>query len=105
MFKSDDSGLTWKRLGNELQSIGVFDIEVDHNDSQKLYIATENGFYYSIDGGDSWKLSNSGIKEPWLLSVEVDPANPKIIYAGSSGGGVFKTENGGGDGWRRSIKD
>ena len=103
LFKSDDSGLTWKRLGNELQSIGVFDIEVDHNDSQKLYIATENGFYYSIDGGDSWKLSNSGIKEPWLLSVEVDPANPKIIYAGSSGGGVFKTESGG-ESWKAVNK-
>lgn len=103
LFKSDDSGTTWKRLGNELQSISVFDIEVDYNDSQKLYIATENGFYYSIDGGDSWKLSNSGIKEPWLLSVEVDPVNPKIIYVGSSGSGVFKTENGG-ESWKAVNK-
>jgi len=83
----------------------VFDIEVDHNDSQKLYIATENGFYYSIDGGDSWKLSNSGIKEPWLLSVEVDPANPKINLCWFVLGAVFlkqKVEESPG---RQLIKD
>lgn len=99
LFKSDDGGSTWKQLGREIQTKNVFDVEIDPNDSQKMYVATDNGVYMSIDGGETWREINNGIKELWLFSIEIDPTNPKIMYVGSDGGGVFKTENSG-ESWK-----
>jgi photosystem II stability/assembly factor-like uncharacterized protein len=99
LLKSDDGGSTWKQLGREIQTRNVLDVEIDPNDSQKMYVATENGVYRSTDGGETWREINNGIKELWLFSIEIDPTNPKIMYVGSYGGGVFKTENGG-ESWK-----
>jgi photosystem II stability/assembly factor-like uncharacterized protein len=99
LFKSDDGGSTWKQLGREIQTRNVLDVEIDPNDSQKMYVATDNGVYRSTDGGETWREINNGIKELWLFSIEIDPTNPKIMYVGSDGGGVFKTENGG-ESWK-----
>jgi len=99
LFKSDDSGTTWKQLGIDIQKRSVFDVEFDPKDSLKMYVATDNGVYASSNGGETWKAMSSGIKELWLLSIEIDPTNAKVMYAGSHGGGVYETESGG-DSWK-----
>ena len=47
---------------------------------------------------DAWTTQGPGNIGARVNTVAVNPENPNIIYAGFSGGGIYKTENGG-DSW------
>ena len=48
---------------------------------------------------DVWTAANSGLPENTKVNaIAIDPSNPETVYAGTSGGGVFKTTDGG-DSW------
>jgi photosystem II stability/assembly factor-like uncharacterized protein len=61
------------------------------------------GVYRSIDGGKSWQSINelkvkgerSDNPPAIVYSVAIDPKNSDIIYVGTSGRGLYKTENNG----------
>ena len=79
---------------------GISDIDVDSNNSLRLYAATSDGVYRSTDGGASWHLSIGG----FFRDLVIDPQNSDVIYTGpcddSYRYGVFKSTDGG-DSWTR----
>src|SRR5262249_22662750 len=50
----------------------------------------------STDGGDSWSAANAGLEFTDVFGLAIDPTTPTTLYVGTSSGGVFKSENGGG---------
>jgi len=63
VFKSADSGSTWKLDGTILNTQGkimtlgnvsITKIVLDPNDHAAVYLATSSGLFYSYDAGDSW---------------------------------------------------
>ena len=118
IYKSTDAGKTWTHLGlRDGQQIPK--IEVDPKNPNRLFVAVlghpygpneERGIFRSTDGGQSfqkvlYKDENTGGKD-----VDIDPSNPDIVYAvmwearqgpwengawGGSGGGIFKSTDGG----------
>lgn len=94
--------LAWKRvsLGQVFPRDTVATIVIDPKDPDVLYAGMENaGIYKSIDGGLSWQPSHFGVSNSNAESLAIDPQNPQILYAGTMGG-IFKTEDGGGN-WSR----
>jgi hypothetical protein len=67
VFKSTDGGQTFNQIpsttpsstGDEFANIGK--IEVDPNNSSKIFIAAQRGIRVSTDGGDSWNNPLSGL--------------------------------------------
>ncbi len=125
IYRSNDGGITWTHLGlHDGQQIPQ--IAVDPKDPNRLFVAVlghpygpnqERGIYRSLDGGATfkrvlWKDENTG-----GCDVVIDPANPEIVYAGmwearqgpwengafGSGGGLFKSTDGG-ETWRPLTK-
>jgi photosystem II stability/assembly factor-like uncharacterized protein len=118
IYKSTDAGRTWTHLGlRDGQQIPK--IAVDPRNPNRLFVAvlghpygpnTERGIFRSTDGGRTfekvfYKDENTGGKD-----VDIDPSNPDIVYAtmwesqqgpwenaawGGTGGGVFKSTDGG----------
>lgn len=88
IFKSTDGGETWMNTG--LIGVLAFDIDVDPNDSDNVYLAGGSGVVRSTDGGVSW----TGGTGPFvsgtnfalaILALEINPDDGTIFAATQSG--------------------
>ena len=86
VFKSTDRGNNWTQINNGLDSLETNILTVDPNNSETLYLGTDDdGVYKSTDGGDSWKkLTVSSIPRSFGVGdIIVDPQNSNNIYIGT----------------------
>jgi photosystem II stability/assembly factor-like uncharacterized protein len=96
IFKSIDSGVSWRNL----TSIGVDQqvfpaLAVDPTNPSIVYSATDaQGVIKSTNGGSSWSASNTGITTTGVDSFAIVPSSPQTIYAGTDGG-IYKSTDGG----------
>ncbi len=91
ILKSIDSGLSWSIKSNGLpDNIGVINWIVGN--SQKIFIATNQGVYLSANQGELWAAADSGLTS---LNVNALLIKDSLLFAGTSGGGISKsTDNG-----------
>ena len=83
VFKSIDSGNNWTQINNGLNSLETNVLAVDPNDSDVLYLGTDDdGIYKSINGGENWKklipTASFGVGD-----IIVDPQNSNNVYMGT----------------------
>ena len=86
VFKSTDRGNSWTQINNGLDSLETNILTVDPNDSETLYLGTDDdGVYKSTDGGESWKkLTVSSLSKSFGVGdIIVDPQNSNNIYIGT----------------------
>lgn len=99
ILKSTDGGLTWsKSLDWSYQNQkGVQAIQVDQNDPTKVYAATTDGIYRSLNSGDDWELVLSVI-----MATDVEVNGNNIVASagnfGTVGKGIYTSVDGG-DNW------
>jgi photosystem II stability/assembly factor-like uncharacterized protein len=126
IYKSTDSGKTWKHLGlRDGQQIGA--IIVDPRDPNRLFVAVlghpyganeERGVFRSTDGGESFQKVLYKDENTGAIALAFDPSNAQIIYADlwsarqgpwengawqGPGSGLFKSTDGGST-WRQLTK-
>lgn len=122
VWKTTNSGTTWKPIFDNQTSFSIGAIAVDPSNPHTIWVGTgENvggrhvaigdGIYVSYDDGATWK--NMGLKNSEHLSkIVVHPEDSNIIWAVSqgplwtSGGerGVYKSTDGG-KSWKRTLGD
>ncbi len=122
VWKTMNSGTTWKPIFDSQPSYSIGCITIDPNNPHTIWIGTgENvggrhvafgdGIYVSHDDGKSWK--NMGLKNSEHLSkIIVHPESSDVIWVASqgplwsSGGerGVYKSTDGGNT-WKRTLGD
>ncbi len=118
VYKSTDAGKTWMHLGlHDSQMIAMIDI--DAHDPDRLFVAalghpygpnTERGIFRSVDGGKTFEKVLYKDEYTSANDVRIAPGDPKTVYAtlweqqqafweggsfGGSGGGIFKSTDGG----------
>ena len=117
IYKSEDAGKTWKKMGLE-KTARIARIIVHPTNPDIVYVAAlghtfgpqqERGVYKTTDGGKSWERilfidENTGASE-----IAIDPKNPDHLFAGmwsihintwglnsgGPGGGVYRSKDGG----------
>lgn len=117
VFKSVDSGKTWKNVGLE-NTHDIPRIAVDPRNPDVCYVAAlghlwgrnkERGLYKTSDGGQTWELVHHIDSNTGCCDVLLDPQNPDVVYAafydrlrtpysftsGGPKGGIFKSVDGG----------
>jgi photosystem II stability/assembly factor-like uncharacterized protein len=101
VMKSINGGMTWFNITNGLNlSQEFYEIIVDKNNPNILYLATQNeGVFISHGGGDIWEPWNEGltnlkagtngnnVAKPMIQSVD-----GKYVYFGSDGSGVYRRD-------------
>jgi len=83
VFKSTDRGNNWTQINNGLNSLETNVLAVDPNNSDVLYLGTDDdGIYKSINGGENWKklipTASFGVGD-----IIVDPQNSDNVYMGT----------------------
>lgn len=84
ILKTIDKGDTWTafELLTPPTSVDIWSLDVDAQDSNMIYYATDTTFYKSIDGGVTWKTSAlPTTKRPTWLTV--DFKDGKVLYLGT----------------------
>jgi len=62
LFKSTDKGKSWKSLTESLpEKTTVWRIVQDHVNKNLLFIGTEFGIYFSVNGGEKWIKIKGGV--------------------------------------------
>ena len=122
VWKTENSGTTWKSIFDGQKSYSIGCISLDPQNPNIIWVGTgENvggrhvaygdGIYKSEDGGESWK--NMGLKKSEHLSkIIIHPKNSNIIWAASQGPlwskggerGVYKSYDGG-KSWIQTLGD
>jgi photosystem II stability/assembly factor-like uncharacterized protein len=109
VYKSSDAGETFfpmNKINEEknLSNSSILDIVIDPNNSDVIYVGTDNqGIYRSENGGQTWAESKSDFT--YVRRIELDPANKNIIYIIAQSKGemaLFKTTDGGIN-WQRLL--
>lgn len=122
VWKTTNSGTTWKPIFDSQPSYSIGCVSIDPNDPNTIWVGTgENvggrhvgygdGIYRSQNGGTSWK--NMGLKESEHISkIIVHPNDPNTIWVAaqgplwSKGGerGFYKSSDGGST-WNKTLGD
>ena len=113
LWKSTTNGGNWTSSTQDLPSLGVSAILIDHTNPDVMYIGTGDrdagdaaglGVYHSTDGGETWEPWNSGISNHVVGRLLMHPTNHYIIFAATNGG-LYRSTNGGGTWTRVEIGD
>lgn len=88
LFKSNDKGKTWVSIKGDLPERGtVYCIKQDHVDKNLLFVGTEFGAYFSIDGGQKWhKLA--GLPTTSIYDLDIQKRENDLVAA-SFGRGFY----------------
>ena len=110
LWKTTDGGNTWSSNTDQLATLGVSAIVVDHTTPSTVYFGSGDrdandapglGVYKSTDSGTTWVQMNSGMGNRTVGELVMDPNNNSILIAATSGG-IYRTTNGG-TSWSQSI--
>ncbi|MDZ7295776.1 MAG: hypothetical protein ONB14_10200 [candidate division KSB1 bacterium] len=92
VFFSEDGGQSWAARSNGLRSPRVTAVAFDSHDSTRIYAATTDGMFTSVDRGQHWVLCF-----PYgnVRGMAVHPTEAQVLFVGVEYHGVLKSEDGG----------
>lgn len=82
VLKSTDKGKSWTSIASNLPENGtVHTIEQDPEVPGLLFVGTEFGFYFSIDGGEAWTKLTSGLPTIAVRDMVIQEQKNDLVLA------------------------
>ncbi|MCF2856972.1 glycosyl hydrolase [Pseudoalteromonas sp. SMS1] len=89
LIKSTDLGKTWQSLADDLpEKHLVWRIVQDHVNKDLMFIGTEFGIFFTVDGGKQWVELNGGIPTISTRDVKIQRRENDLV-AGTFGRGIY----------------
>ena len=93
VLKSMDQGKTWKSISNDLpKDQHAWTIYQDHKHPNLLFVGTELGLYFSINGGQNWHQFKGGLPTMSFRDIEIQTEANDLVVA-SFGRGFYVLED------------
>ncbi|HRG58248.1 MAG TPA: glycosyl hydrolase [Bacteroidia bacterium] len=81
-FKSSDGGKTWLPKQGDLPVRGsVYSIEEDHVNPNLLFVGTEFGLFFTLDGGSKWIQLKGGLPTIAIRDITIQKRENDIVLA------------------------
>ncbi|MFA7421445.1 MAG: glycosyl hydrolase [Melioribacteraceae bacterium] len=82
LIKSSDKGLTWKSIANNLPANGAVNTIVEDPENPKLlFVGTEWGVYFTVDGGDKWIPLKAGMPLVKVPDITIQEREKDLVVA------------------------
>lgn len=82
IYRSMDKGKSWKSISSNLPVNGsVWCIEQDFVNPNLLFVGTEFGFFFSVDGGEKWLQLKSGLPDVAVRDIALQKRENDIAIA------------------------
>ncbi|MCU0644635.1 MAG: T9SS type A sorting domain-containing protein [bacterium] len=97
LFTSDDTGwVKYDLTPGDTSAIRIIDIDVDETNPQRIFLATSNGVFATINGGKDWTQT-----DPYhpATAIVISPFSSKGVYAiqlfGTRSEGIYRSKDDG----------
>jgi hypothetical protein len=82
LLKSTDKGKTWKSIASNLPQDGAVNTIVeDPVNLNLLFVGTEWGVYFSIDGGEKWIQLKGGLPKVKVPDITIQEREKDLVVA------------------------
>ncbi len=82
ILKSMDGGRSWTSIKNNLPDNGVvYSIAEDHVNPKLLFVGTEYGVYFTIDGGSKWIQLKGGMPTIAVKDIAIQTRENDLVLA------------------------
>ncbi len=89
IFVSENYGKDWKRVGEELPLEPVFVVKEDPQNSNLLYVGTQNGLYASLNRGESFmEFASETLPNVAVFDLAIQPRDKELIV-GTHGRSIY----------------
>ena len=93
LLKTTDAGRTWVSLASNLPKNGpVWAIAEDYVNPNLLFVGTEFGLYFSIDGGQKWIQLKGGLPTIAVRDLVIQKRENDLVV-GTFGRGIYILDN------------
>lgn len=93
LLKTTDAGRTWTSLSSNLPKNGpVWAIAEDHVNPNLLFVGTEFGLFFSIDGGQKWIQLKGGLPTIAVRDLNIQKRENDLVV-GTFGRGIYVLDN------------
>jgi photosystem II stability/assembly factor-like uncharacterized protein len=93
LLKTTDAGRTWVSLSANLPKNGpVWSIAEDYVNPNLLFVGTEFGLYFSIDGGQKWIQLKGGLPTIAVRDLVIQKRENDLVV-GTFGRGIYVLDN------------
>ena len=93
LLKSTDAGRTWVSIKSNLPVNGnVWAIAEDHINPNLLFVGTEFGLFFSIDGGQKWVQLKGGLPTIAVRDINIQKRENDLVV-GTFGRGIYILDN------------
>ncbi|NNC82140.1 MAG: glycosyl hydrolase [Flavobacteriales bacterium] len=91
VYRSDDQGKTWNRIGEDLPKEPVNVILEDPMDEDLIYVGTDHGLYTSMDGGKSFQAMMSGLPHVPVHDMVIQKRENDLVI-GTHGRSIYRAD-------------
>lgn len=82
LVKSTDTGKTWKAITANLPERGsLYAIAEDHVNSDLLFVGTEFGIFFTVDGGGKWIQMKGGLPVIAVRDIAIQKTENDLVLA------------------------
>ncbi len=93
ILKSTDAGKSWQSIKANLPATGpVLAIAEDHVNANLLFVGTEYGVFFTIDGGKKWIQMKSGLPTIAVRDIAIQKRENDLVL-GTFGRGFYVLDN------------
>ena len=89
LFKSSDKGKTWSSISNNLPDRTLlWRIVQDHEKSNLMFLGTEFGVYFTLDGAKTWMKLKGGLPNISVRDLAIQKRENDLVV-GTFGRGIY----------------
>jgi hypothetical protein len=89
VYRSDDGGSTWVRIGTDLPKEPVNVIKEDPVNENLLYVGTDHGLYISLDGGETFMIMDKSLPHVPVHDLVIQPTAQDLVI-GTHGRSIYR---------------